>query len=102
MASMSRRTLLCATCVVLMAPTLASGAGFALFEHGNRGMAMGGAMTAVADDPSAMFWNPAGLAQLRTLGRVLRDADLYAFQFVPYEPDPATPDLEGIELPAGS
>jgi long-chain fatty acid transport protein len=59
---MSRRTLLCATCVVLMAPTIASGAGFALFEHGNRGMAMGGAMTAVADDPSAMFWNPAGLA----------------------------------------
>jgi len=30
---------------------------------------------------------------------VLRDADLYAFQFVPYEPDPATPDLSGIELP---
>ena len=30
---------------------------------------------------------------------VLRDADLYALQFVPYEPDPAAPDLNGIELP---
>lgn len=30
---------------------------------------------------------------------VLRDADLYAFQFVPYEPDPAQPDLSGITLP---
>jgi hypothetical protein len=30
---------------------------------------------------------------------VMRDADLYAFQFVPYEPDPAAPDISGIELP---
>ena len=30
---------------------------------------------------------------------VLRDADLYAFQFAPYEPGPAAPDLSGIELP---
>ncbi len=31
---------------------------------------------------------------------VLRDADLYAFQFVPYAPEPARPDLSGIDLPA--
>ena len=30
---------------------------------------------------------------------VLRDTDLYAFQFVPYENEPAAPDLSGIELP---
>ncbi len=30
---------------------------------------------------------------------VLRDADLYAFQFVPYEPDPEPPDLSGVDLP---
>ncbi len=30
---------------------------------------------------------------------VLRDADLYAFQFAPYAPDPEPPDLSGIELP---
>lgn len=30
---------------------------------------------------------------------VLRDADLYAFQFVPYAPEPAPPDLSGIRLP---
>lgn len=29
---------------------------------GARALAMGGAFTAVADDPSAAFWNPAGLA----------------------------------------
>lgn len=47
---------------VLALPTLAWGSGFALFEHGNRAMAMGGAFTAVADDLSAMYWNPAGMS----------------------------------------
>ncbi|MGD9252372.1 MAG: outer membrane protein transport protein [Holophagae bacterium] len=48
--------------VLVAAPSLSFGSGFALFEHGNRGMAMAGAMTAVADDPSALFWNPGGMA----------------------------------------
>ena len=30
---------------------------------------------------------------------VLRDADLYSFQFVPYEAEPAAVDLTGIKLP---
>jgi long-chain fatty acid transport protein len=38
------------------------GAGFALFEQGAKGTAMGGAFVATADDPSAMFFNPAGNA----------------------------------------
>ncbi len=54
--------------VLLLGASASWGAGFALFEHGNRGMAMGGAMTAVADDPSAMYWNPAGLAFQRNEG----------------------------------
>jgi hypothetical protein len=38
----------------------------AFFDMGisARAMAMGGAFTSVADDSSALFWNPAGLAQL--------------------------------------
>ncbi len=47
---------------LLLAPTLAFGAGFALFEHGARGVAMGGAFAAVADDATAGYYNPAGLA----------------------------------------
>jgi len=31
---------------------------------GARAMSMGGAFTAIADDATAVFWNPAGLAQL--------------------------------------
>ncbi len=45
----------------------AQGSGFGLNEHGARAMGLGGAFTAVADGPSAMFFNPAGLAQLNGL-----------------------------------
>ncbi|HSB63038.1 MAG TPA: outer membrane protein transport protein [Thermoanaerobaculia bacterium] len=37
-------------------------AGFALFEQGSKANAVGGAFAATADDPSAMFFNPAGNA----------------------------------------
>ncbi len=37
-------------------------AGFALFEQSSKGNAVAGAFTATADDPSAMFYNPAGNA----------------------------------------
>jgi long-chain fatty acid transport protein len=56
------RKKLAVTAVLLLAPVMSYGAGFALFEAGNRGLGMAGAFTAVADDPSAMFWNSAGLA----------------------------------------
>ena len=37
-------------------------AGFSIFEQGDRAMARSGAFTATASDPSAIFFNPAGLA----------------------------------------
>ncbi len=39
--------------------------GFALFEQGAKATAMGGAFAATADDPSAIFFNVAGIAQQR-------------------------------------
>ncbi len=38
--------------------------GFQINEHGARAMAMGGAFTAIANDPSALYFNPAGILQL--------------------------------------
>ena len=37
------------------------------FGVGSRAQSMGGAYIGVADDYSASFWNPAGLAQMRRL-----------------------------------
>lgn len=39
--------------------------GFQQNQHGARAKAMGGAFTAVANDPSAIYWNGAGLTQLK-------------------------------------
>ena len=36
------------------------------FAYGTKAMAMGNAFTAVADDLTAVFWNPAGLAAKRS------------------------------------
>jgi long-chain fatty acid transport protein len=38
--------------------------GFQLNEHGARAMGLGGAFTAIADDPSAIYFNSAGITQL--------------------------------------
>src|SRR5512136_1934648 len=50
-----------AACLLLV-PASSFGAGFALFEHGARAVAMGGAFGATADDPTALYFNPAGIA----------------------------------------
>lgn len=42
----------------------AQGAGFAVLQQGTAAMAQGNAFVAQADDPSAVFYNPAGLVQL--------------------------------------
>lgn len=41
-----------------------SGAGFAIWEGSARGTALGQADVGRADDPSALFYNPAGITQL--------------------------------------
>jgi long-chain fatty acid transport protein len=48
--------------VVAAAPTV-FGSGFGLFEGSARGNALGG-LTGSADDPAAIFFNPAGITQL--------------------------------------
>jgi long-chain fatty acid transport protein len=44
--------------------SLVLGAGFLLYEHGAAAMAMGGAFVAIANNPTAVFHNPAGIAWL--------------------------------------
>jgi long-chain fatty acid transport protein len=48
---------------LLLISTNAFAGGFQLNEHGAKALAMGGAFTAIANDPSAVYWNGAGLSQ---------------------------------------
>ncbi len=65
-----RGAILCALVLLCASVDTAPAAKFAgaFMENGGgaRALGMGGAFTAVADDPSATFWNPAGLAQTRS------------------------------------
>jgi len=49
---------------ILLWSALASAGGFLIYEHGATGTGMCGARTASADDPSAMFFNPAAITEL--------------------------------------
>jgi long-chain fatty acid transport protein len=57
--------LLVAVIFLLCAPPAARGAGFALVNQGTAAMAQGNAFVAEADDPSAIYYNPAGLNQMQ-------------------------------------
>jgi len=48
--------------LLLTAVAPVQAAGFGIFEHGTKAMGMASAFTAQADDPSAMFFNAAGIA----------------------------------------
>ena len=58
--------------IVVLAMTLPLCAGvytgdFIFIGTGVKSLSMGGAFSAVADDPSAVYWNPAGIAQIRKI-----------------------------------
>ncbi|ALA57817.1 putative Porin [Nitrospira moscoviensis] len=52
-------------CLLLSAmPAVTFAGAFRIFDHSASGTAQGGAFTAQADDPSAIYFNPAGMTQL--------------------------------------
>ena len=46
-------------------PGIILAGGFQINEHGAKAMGLGGAFTAIANDASAIYWNAAGLTQLK-------------------------------------
>ncbi len=56
---------------VMLAVSEIFAGGFQLNEHSARAMAMGGAFTGLADDPSAIYFNAAGITQLNGIHLML-------------------------------
>lgn len=55
-----------------------AGSEFLLMDTSARGMAMGGAYTAVVNDAAALYWNPAGLAQVPRMSATMMHATYLA------------------------
>lgn len=58
------RFLLLLSLFCLLIPSRSEGAGFAILQQGTGPMGQGNAFVAQADDPSAVFFNPAGITRL--------------------------------------
>ena len=63
----SSRFLAVVSLACLAVSGVAFGSGFSIFEQGAKASGMAGAFAATADDPSAIFYNPAGIAQQREM-----------------------------------
>src|SRR5580693_2823141 len=90
--------LVCLALAALSLPRTALAGGFELPDNGTEALGRGGAFVAKADDPTAIMFNPAGLAEQRGT-RALLDGHVvmssYSFQRFGAYPDspsdPATP-----------
>lgn len=65
------RKLLASLAVIAVSASAAFAGGYRLNESGAKATAMGGAFVARADDPSAIFFNPAGLSYLKGMNVML-------------------------------
>lgn len=78
--------------LLLVYGSLALGNGLNLNSLGSRALSMGGAFVGLADDFSAIFWNPAGAAAIRA-----RCLGFYGTDIIPsstYKTAPAAPGLD--------
>ncbi len=91
-----KKRLLLASVLCLLWTGAALGAGFSLYEAGVKGTALGGAFTATADDGSAIFYNPAGLAFLEGT-----ELDLNLMPVLPSAEFTGAYTLDGVTYPTG-
>lgn len=60
-----KKNLLIVLLIFGLCPGVLFAGGFQINEHGAKAMGLGGAFTAIANDASAIYWNNAGMTQLR-------------------------------------
>jgi hypothetical protein len=89
-----------ATTFLLASPFLRSPGAQTLDQVGERAQGMGGAFVAVADDASAIYWNPAGLANLYGFDAQISLSGLGSGSGTAGAPDLTHTGLLGLAIPA--
>jgi long-chain fatty acid transport protein len=90
------RLLLLVLISILAVSGSAFASGFSIFEQGAKATGMAGAFAATADDPSAMFYNVAGIAQQRHTAFMIGGTTInFANQFAGDPNDPFTSGTSG-------
>jgi len=79
--------------VALFAPVAAFALGIRITDHDARATARGGAFAATADNPSAIYYNPAGITQLNGMHTLL---GVYAIS-LESTVDPSTPGAHDLD-----
>ena len=74
----SRSMLITSLAVLILGPVLALANGFYTPTVGPRAGAMGGAFVGLADDYSAIYWNPAGITQIKGMELTATGHDVVA------------------------
>jgi long-chain fatty acid transport protein len=97
---MKRKPAVALGAILLLAvvPQAARGAGFSIFEQGAAALGSGGAFAARASDPSAIFFNPAGIADLDGI-QVLANPNVifYGIDYAGVPPSPGYGVTEEME-----
>jgi long-chain fatty acid transport protein len=105
-----KRSTIAAGILLLTLTGQAFAGGFNIYEMGTRATALGGAFTATADDASAIFYNPAGLAWQDSAWEVSGNLSLIMPMFkytratgteVLYSGDPASETENAVFPPVG-
>jgi len=73
--------------LISAAPTVVFAGAFRVFDQSASGTAQGGAFAAQADDPSAVYFNPAGITQLSGIQTSAGPCCLAAAQASPVRPE---------------
>lgn len=94
---MSKRTPILVLAALVALTSSAAANGFNLNGLGARAQAMGGAFVGVADDFSAVFWNPAGAAAFRRTTFGFNAFDLMPRATYRYAPEIMIPELQPID-----
>jgi long-chain fatty acid transport protein len=91
-----KKTLALLAAMLLVLAPAARSAGFLIYEHGAAAMAMAGAFTSLAKDPSALWHNPAGMAWLEGTQIMAGATFIFPKGSVAFNSYPGTPSYNQV------